>query len=900
MVPSWIVRQSALLFLASLLLVSPVLVAQSERGAISGAVRDSTGAAVPQAHIVITNSATNQVTNVTSSDAGEFTAPEIAVGTYDVRVEKTGFRPTQIHGLTVNAATTARADFNLEIGQSRQVIEVEASAVQLNSEDSKSSVTINQKLVDTLPLLVGGAVRSPFDLATLTPESKNVGGDAGFSLGGGQGASYGATLDGVSVTTSRALQKSWVSSNAPSVEALTEFTVDTNGYKAEYGHAGGGVMTFVAKSGTNQFHGSLYEFLRNNDFDANDFFSNRAGKARQIYKQNDFGATIGGPVWIPKIYNGHNKTFFFFSYEGFRNRNGATNATNTVPTPEMYNGDFSNWVTAAGAQIPIYDPKTQTTDAGGNVTRAQYAGNKIPTANFDATSLAMLKVFQTSGNLAPNNGAKPGTAAYVNNNYIIANGSNVQPVNKISVKGDHIFNEKHRISGYYGYDRESQIPGPEGPATLPGLYSNYNDLRQNSDVVRFSWDWTVSPTKFNHFYAGGNNWRQDHKPPQEYLGNWKSKFCLGNVPDCDSNLVSLFNVGPSNVYSGWGGQADNGSENTVYSYNDDFTWIHGSHNFKFGGSFQINHYNGFGRQCEAGCLGFSFTETGKPNITDSTQGGNPFASFLLGYADQGQIDTPRFIGQQFPYFAGFFQDDWHVNRKLVLNLGLRWETNLPPTGLDDRWSDFSPTTPNPAAGGIPGAVLFAGTGTGRQGSRTLADSYFGAWGPRLGFAYSWNEKTVIRGSYARSFGPLMAVSGSAHNMGFTLTQTFTNQSGGIQPTFLVSQGMPPWTAPPFINPSVSNGANVSWWQGQETTRAPEFNNFNFSIQRQLSSNTILEASYNGVVGSHLQAQLLDVNQDNPSVLSTYGATVLNSAVGSAAANAAGIANSESSTVLEIH
>ena len=149
----------------------------------------------------------------------------------------------------------------------------------------------------------------------MTPEAKNLGGKPAF-LGGGQAASYGATLDGISANTSRALQKSWVSSNAPSVEAMTEFTVDTNGFKAEYGHAGGGVMTFVAKSGTNGLHGSAYEFLRNNDFDANDWFSNRAGKPRQIYKQNDFGFTVGGPVWLPKIYNGKDKTFFFFSYEG--------------------------------------------------------------------------------------------------------------------------------------------------------------------------------------------------------------------------------------------------------------------------------------------------------------------------------------------------------------------------------------------------------------------------------------------------------------------------------------------------------------------------------------------------------------------------------------------------------
>ena len=134
-------------------------------------------------------------------------------------------------------------------------------------------------------------------------------------------------------------------------------------------------------------------------------------------------------------------------------------------------------------------------------------------------------------------------------------------------------------------------PGAEGPATLPGLYSNYNDTRQDSDVVRFSWDWTLSSTKFNHFFAGGNNWRQNHNPPQQYIGNWKDKFCLGNVPDCNENLVQLFNSGTGNPYTAWGGQANNGSENTVYSYNDDFTWIRGSHSLKFGAGLQINHYN---------------------------------------------------------------------------------------------------------------------------------------------------------------------------------------------------------------------------------------------------------------------------------------------------------------------
>ena len=879
--------------LAALALSVSSLVAQSDRGTITGTVRDATGAAVPSAKITVTNTATNLVTNLASNQDGDYTASSQPVGTYNVKVEKAGFRPSEITGINVDAATTVRADVTLQVGTSQQTIEVQASAIQMHTEDAKSSVTINNKLVNDLPLVVGGAVRSPFDLAVLTPESKNLGGDAGFALGGGQAASYGATLDGVSVDTARALQKTWVSSNSPSVEAITEFTVDTNGYKAEYGHAGGGVMTFVTKSGTNQLHGSAYEFLRNNDFDANDWFSNKLNKPRQIYKQNDFGFTVGGPVWLPKIYNGRNKTFFFFSYEGFRNRNGATNATATVPTAEMYNGDFSNWITAAGTQIPIYDPTTQVVNQDGSVTRQVFPGNKIPTSKFNPAAVQLLKVFQTSGVLTPNNGAAPGSLAYINNNYIIANGTNVQPVNKWSVKGDHSFNERHRISGYYGHDREAQNPGPDGPATLPGYYTNYNNLIQASDVVRFSWDWTISPTALNHFYAGGNNWTQDHKPPQEAIGNWANKFCLGNVPNCNENLIQLFYSSTGNPYSQWGGQADNGSENTVYAYNDDFTWIKGNHTIKFGGMYQLTHYNGFGRQCEAGCLGFNYTETGKPGVTDPNQGGNAFASFLLGYVDSGQIDTVRFIGQQFPYFAGYIQDDWRVNRKLVLNLGLRYEVELPPTGLADRWSDFSPTTPNPGAGGIPGAVVFAGTGTGRAGSRNLADGYYKDFGPHVGFAYAINDKLVIRGNYARSFAPIMSVSGSTHNMGFTLTNTQTNQSNGLQPTFMLNGSFPAYAVPPFINPSVSNGTSVSWWQGNEADKLPTSDNVNLSIQRQLSSSMILEASYNMVVGSHLQSQLLDYNQDNPAYLTAFGnitqsTAVLNSQVGSALANAAGI------------
>ncbi|HXJ39637.1 MAG TPA: carboxypeptidase-like regulatory domain-containing protein, partial [Bryobacteraceae bacterium] len=532
--------------LSSLLFFTCALFAQSERGTITGSIHDATGAVVPGAKISITNTATNVVLSAATNGTGDYTVPSIQPGSYDVRVQHEGFRVSETRGVQVDAASTVRVDATLEVGAATaQAIEVQANAVQLQTEDAKSSTTLENKLINDLPLVVAGSVRTPFDLASITPDAKNLGGDNGFVLGGGQAAAYGTSLDGVSTNTSRALSKSWVSSNAPSVEAIDQFTVDTNGYKAEFGHAGGGNITFASKSGTNRFHGSAYEFLRNNTLDANNFFNNMAGIPNSIYKQNDFGFTAGGPVWIPKVYRGKDKTFFFFSYEGFRNRVGANGTQFTIPTPEMYNGDFTNNVfkDASGAikQIPIYNPLTQTTANNGTVTRQVFPGNLIPKSLFSGVMQNALNVFQAgAGPLKPNNGAAPGTIDYISNNYRVTNGTSVNPVNKWSVKGDHIFNDKHRISGYYGYDREFVRPGPDGPATLPGLYTSFNDLVQASDVIRFSWDWTFSPTKLNHFYSGGNNWRQDHHPPQEYMGNWKSKFCMGNVPDCNDNLVSFF------------------------------------------------------------------------------------------------------------------------------------------------------------------------------------------------------------------------------------------------------------------------------------------------------------------------------------------------------------------------
>lgn len=877
----------AALFL--LIFCSSVLMAQSERGTITGAVTDATDAIIQGAKVTLTNTQTGMTMTIPTNAQGEYTVPQLQVGVYTVRVEKEGFRPASVTGIVLNASATVRADAKMEVGAAAQAVEVSASALTLSTENAKTSVTMNNKLVDELPLVVGGAMRSPFNLAALTPEAKNVGGDNGFILGGGQAAGYGTNLDGVTANTTRALSQSWVAVNAPSIEAVTEFTVDTNGFKAEFGQAAGGIMAFASKSGTNEYHGSAYDFVRNEKFDANNFFNNGRGIKRAIYKQHDFGASAGGPIWIPKLYNGKNKTFFFWSYEAFRNRDGANGNVQTVPTAEMYDGDFRNWVDAAGKQIPIYDPTTQTTAANGTVTRQVFANNMIPKALFDPQVLKTIAAFKGGATPLPNNGAAPGTLAYVNNNFLITQGTEIRPNTKMSVKGDHVFSAKSRISGYWGYNRSSQKPGANGPSGLPGFFVNYNDLRRNSDVFRGSWDYVFSPTIFNHFYGGGNNWKENHDPPQATVVSgihWKDKICIANVPDCDQNLTKFTF---SNGYGQWGADANNGSENLIMSFNDDVTWIKGKHTFKFGGGMQRGYYNGFGRQCVAGCEGFDFKHTGRPGDTNfTTAGGSPIASMLLGYANSGAIDTIRYIGQQWPSFFGFVQDDFRVRQNLTLNLGLRWETTLPPTGENDSWSEFSPTRPNPGADNRLGALIYAGSGQGREGTRSLADSYFKAFGPRFGLAWTVNPKTVVRLSYGISYGNITTVTGSTHTLGFTLTDTQSDSTAGISPRFLVKDGQPARAYPPFISPSFGNGRSMPWWQGQEATRPPAFQSFNLSIQRQISSTTVAEVAYNGSLGSRLQAGLLTYNSLNPSVLSTYGATLLNSSITSPLAQAAGI------------
>ena len=432
-----------------------------------------------------------------------------------------------------------------------------------------------------------------------------------------------------------------------------------------FSEAGGGVMTFVSKSGTNQYHGVAYDFLRNDDLDARGFFA----QTRSVYKQNDFGGTAGGPVTIPKLYSGHNKTFFFGAYEGFRNRVGANALIRSIPTPEMYAGDFSNWVNAAGKQIPIYDPSTTRANPNGSgQIRDQFPGNIIPASRFSAFAKSVLPYAMP---VKPNRGGVPGSIAYVQNNFISTSGTILNPTDKGSMRMDQALGANQRLGFFYNRSSFQNALGAGGPPGLPEPLTDAQVQQFDTSAYRLSHDWTISPRLLNHFSIGGNKFNKNSYSSNSGK-NWKSKVCLANAVDCNVNFPVL----AFSDESGWGSAAYNGTEQPRWSIKNDLTYFRGAHNFKLGAAFDSQRANGFGQQNIAGRAGFSYLGTSVPGAS-STASGSAFASFLLGWADNGNTETIRYVPQTFPYYGFFVQDDWHITRRLTMNIGLRYEFTRP-------------------------------------------------------------------------------------------------------------------------------------------------------------------------------------------------------------------------------
>ncbi len=537
-------------------------------------VHDTTRAVLPGVAIKVINTATNTTTTVFSTEAGTYSAANLPPGTYRIEATIQGFQSAHVDGIRVTAGGTARIDVTLTPGAVAESVNVVALNTAIQTEDAKIATNVSNEQIDKLPLVVGGAMRSVFDLVQVIPEAKGSG--ANVVLGGGQGGAFGATLDGISVNTNRNAEVVETAFLTPSVEAITEFSVETNGFKPEFGQAGGGAITFASKSGTNQFRGSLYDFLRNDALDEKGFFEQKKG----VYRQNNFGASLGGPVKIPNVYDGTNRTFFFAAYEGFMNRQASNAQTLSVPTPEMYDGDFSNWVDANGRMIVIYDPATTRPNPNGTGSiRDPFPGNRIPTSRFSTVARQYLALAR--GEVVPNReGIVPGTQGYVTNNFLSPGGTTVEKTNKFSLKVDHTLSDRHRLSYLFNRTTNRVKPGDSGAAGLPEPFNTFQTTSFDGDLHRASWDW-IGERMVNHFSFGVNTFYKDAFSPN--VGqNWADRVCIPNAVDCNDNLGII----TFTEFSQWGGSSNNGTEQPRLAVKDDFTMSLGSHTVKTGFTYR--------------------------------------------------------------------------------------------------------------------------------------------------------------------------------------------------------------------------------------------------------------------------------------------------------------------------
>lgn len=745
---------------------------------LTGTVLDTTGAAVANAKITATNVATNLSHDTVSDASGNYIISLLPPGDYTVTAEAAGFRRLVQSGLILQINQQARFDLTMQLGQVSETLEVTAQAPLLESESSSLGTVVNQKLVNELPL--NG--RNFIQLATLSPGVNGVGysatgtimsgtrpddrrpGTEIFSNGNREGSNnflYDGIDDNERLTLSIVLR--------PAVEAVREFKIQTNLYSADIGRNSGAVVDVITKSGTNQLHGSLFEFLRNSAMDSRNFFSPK-GTAFPSFRLNQFGGSLGGPVVIPKLYNGKDRTFFFVDYEGYR-RDSQQLQLGNIPTLRMRAGDF-------GETAAIYDPlTTRANPNGAGFIRDQFPGNQIPANRWDPISAKMINAYPTPTN--------PGRF----NNYLVNNVQN-QKWNQGDVRIDHQITPRDNFFARWSIQNtETTVPSTYPPVSIPGLSMPVNLADEASFAgtssspdqhAVASYAKVISPRWVNEFRAGFNRFRLDYLPDQ-YQPNGQLGNQLGvpnaNVTPAEQNLP-IFS--PAN-YLGTGQTRSlpiYRRENT-FQYVDNMTYTLGAHTLKWGADFRRRQLTIY--QTNQGNGRFNFS----PALTDSRQSGtsgDSMASFLLGYPTLIAHDyTQNWPGERGSEVGLYFADDWRVTKNLTLNLGLRWDYFSPYSEVANRWANFNLTTAKIDIAGQNGVDKYAGV-----------QPYYKNFGPRFGFAYQMLSHTVVRGGFGLFYNPTGSEGGSLRlfrQLPFGTTVSIS--PGDVNPGQRVSDGFAP-------------------------------------------------------------------------------------------------------------
>ncbi len=855
--------QAALMALAAIVLPSP-LAAQGTRATLTGTVLDPTGAAVPGATVTVRNTETGVRTSTTTTSTGTYTLPHLEAGTYTLTVTADGFRTASRENVILRVAQTLTVNVTLELGAVTEEVTVTGAPPLLEAGTAEIGRYVSEVEYDSWPIMVTNGQRQLIDFAFRSLPG-TVGGRWAGTVNGGQSHSFEILVEGISVGRMD-LAGSSLHEMSPSADAVNEFKLQTGTISAQYNGTQTAVANFRMKSGTNELHGSGYFYWQDQHLKANSFANNARGKPKSPFSQKNWGYSVGGPVYIPKVYDGRNKTFWFTNLEDTSFKDLTISGMGiTLPTRAFKRGDFSRLfdpsftgIAKSGTVVgtdalgrpvvfgQIYDPATTRVAPDGSVIRDPFPGNIIPKDRWSQVARAVVEdVGITDPELEDE---------MLRNTPKFAKGTPVLDLRSYGFKVDHHFNERHRLSTYFNRNTRIRFiraswPPLDGPPTQP---LQRQTIR--SYIVRASEDWTISPTVLNHFAAGYNRFMNANVSAVLNEG-WAEKIGIKNTspahfprfnfsgrPHQGGSVSDRNMFGSSSTASHWHGS---------YIIQDDLSVVRGSHSLRFGTEYR-RYYFITRNPSGSGTYNFSPEQTHLPGF--STETGHAFASFLLGAVRSASRTVVALTpGIRQPQWAFYVSDDWKVTPKLALNLGLRWETVGGFWEVTNRMSTIDLDRPNPAADGRPGAYVFID----EIGRKSFQNRYSKLFSPRFGFSYMVSDKMVIRGGYA-----LLNMPPLRNNWSFGMvTRGFSapinvfagTSSTGFpdDPVMNLDDPFPDLEAP---LPNKDPGQGL--FQGldivrPDSNRLPYTQNWNFTIQYQLPAQFVLETAYVGNKGTRL-------------------------------------------------
>jgi hypothetical protein len=842
-----------LLLLAVWLVVTAPAFAQSGRGTINGIVRDITGAVVPGAEVTVTSTETGVSQTVLTTEAGVYRVPYLQPGRYRVTATLPGFKTAVVDNVSLLLAQTLSVDLVLEVGEVTESVTVSSTGPLLETSTSEIGINANTKEVHTWPILVGDGTRQLQDFIFRAMPGTQGGTFAG-SINGGQSYSHEILIEGISIGR---MDLNGGSNNefTPTMDAVSEFKLQTGALSSQYGATQTALTNFGMKSGTNEYHGTVFWLHQNKVLNANSWSNNLFGNPRSAYLDNNFGATAGGPII-------KDRTHFYFSYEGDRFVNQNTAGFENLPVRPFKQGDYSLLLDPAFTQDArsgtvvgqdalgrdvifgqIYDPASSRQLPDGTWIRDPFPGNIIPADRMSDVTRAWLK----------HDIPDPQIFAFRRNQTRFSGCCPYLQIDNFSLKIDHILSEAHKLSGTFvsndrGRDRSGGASFRPSGLSFPGpAAAGFRRQDTPGYIIRLAEDWTISPQILNHLAIGYNRFINKNQATSFLAGiDWKSE--LGLVTDQPGKTFPVvrftgFNTTLSGGYRNMGdaatGHAPNGS--TIIA--DDFSWLINNHSLRFGVEHRRYYLNERATQGN-GTYTFHNENTGLPGFASQT--GFAYASFFLGVVQSASMGIQRLtLGQRSRYTAMYVQDDWKVRDNLTVNLGLRWDIPTPLFEVAGRMSSLDPTVPNPGADGYPGALVFRDR---------FSDTYYKQFAPRFGFAWQVKEDLVVRGGYGINYSPPINDGWHAsYTAGFDGSNPIIGRRGRFRedPVYSWDNPYPPYTATlPNTDPTLQNGDYIDYYS-PETNRFPYVQNWNVGVQFDAGWNTKIEANYVGNKGTRL-------------------------------------------------